>query len=232
FYKMNISTWSKLPYKKISNWRLGKIYGVHQMMFDLGNGAVGGLKQEELIKKFKVMEEVFDLVMIAEQFDESLVLLKHLMCWTTEDIAYLKINSREEKNKITFSEETKNRLLKLDNPDVLLYDFFKKKFQEKVEAFGIEKMRLEIEKLRSENERIAKTCLDKQANQNEVSGLLKPKNNKVQAWMIKNNSTECLDLVMNEIDFIDKLRQRQCSGNCKGPESYRINIKETLHTAD
>jgi len=232
FYKMNISEWSKLPYNKISNWRLGKSHGIHQMMFDLGHGAIGNLSDDDLSKEFKRLEEIFDLVMIAEQMDESLVFLKHLMCWTTEDIAYLKINFREEKNKKTFAKETRNRLIKLDKPDVLLYDFFKNIFQKKVEAFGTEKMRLEVEKLRLENERIAERCLDKPVNQNEVSGLLKPKNDKVQAWMIKTNSTECLDMVMNEIDFIDKMRQRQFGWNNKLLNPYKGNVKRTEHTAD
>merc|ERR1712179_211475 len=104
-----------------------------------------------------------------------------------------------------------------------LYDFFKNIFQKKVEAFGTEKMRLEVEKLRLENERIAEKCLDKPVNQNEVSGLLKPKNDKVQAWMIKTNSTECLDMVMNEIDFIDKMRQRQFGWNNKLLNPYKGN---------
>ena len=36
------------------------------------------------------IDSEFDLVMIAEYFDESLILLKNLMCWTTEDIAFVR----------------------------------------------------------------------------------------------------------------------------------------------
>ena len=40
------------------------------------------------------LDAQFDLVLILERFDESLVLLQDLMCWPTEDIVYLKQNER------------------------------------------------------------------------------------------------------------------------------------------
>ncbi|XP_045923592.1 galactosylceramide sulfotransferase-like [Micropterus dolomieu] len=38
------------------------------------------------------LSKQFDLVLIAEYFDESLILLKETLCWTTEDILYFKLN--------------------------------------------------------------------------------------------------------------------------------------------
>ena len=37
----------------------------------------------------------FDLVMIAEKFDESLLLLQSQLCWKVADITYLKLNERQ-----------------------------------------------------------------------------------------------------------------------------------------
>ena len=46
---------------------------------------------------YRELDAQFDLVMILERFDESLVLLQDLMCWPTEDIVYLKQNERTAK---------------------------------------------------------------------------------------------------------------------------------------
>ena len=43
------------------------------------------------------LDRQFDLVLILEHFDESLILLQNLMCWSTEDLVYLKQNERISK---------------------------------------------------------------------------------------------------------------------------------------
>ena len=42
-------------------------------------------------------DDDFDLVMIAERFEESLVLLSELLCWPLEDMVYLKTNQLTHK---------------------------------------------------------------------------------------------------------------------------------------
>ena len=48
------------------------------------------------------MDSDFDLVMVAERFEESLVLLSHLLCWSYEDLISLNVNSRIKKVKKLF----------------------------------------------------------------------------------------------------------------------------------
>ena len=43
------------------------------------------------------LDSQFDLVLILERFDESLVVLQDLICWPTEDLVYLKQNERTSK---------------------------------------------------------------------------------------------------------------------------------------
>ena len=45
------------------------------------------------------LDRQFDLVLILEYFDESLILLQNLMCWSTEDLVYLKQNERISKGR-------------------------------------------------------------------------------------------------------------------------------------
>ena len=42
-------------------------------------------------------EREFDLIMITEYFDESLILLKRLLRWEFQDIVYTKLRSKKKK---------------------------------------------------------------------------------------------------------------------------------------
>ena len=57
---------------------------------------------------YRELDAQFDLVMILERFDESLVLLQDLMCWPTEDIVYLKQNERTAKESTFDGFDKKN----------------------------------------------------------------------------------------------------------------------------
>ena len=95
-----------------------------------------GLEQENLqnatlVKRYMdKMEEEFDLVMIADYFDESLILLKRLLCWEFEDIVYVKL--RVKKKKLEFNEKVKRNILTWNHADVTLFDHFNKTFWRKV----------------------------------------------------------------------------------------------------
>ena len=60
-------------------------------------------KIEEVVKSF-------DLFMIVEQFDESLVLMRQTVCWEFEDLTSLKLNGRKEGTKQTMNEYTRENL--------------------------------------------------------------------------------------------------------------------------
>ena len=99
-----------------------------------------GLEQEN-IQNMKVvesyidkMEREFDLVMITEYFDESLILLKRLLCWEFQDIVYIKLRSK--KKMINFEKEVENNILTWNRADAILYDHFNKTFWRKVREAG------------------------------------------------------------------------------------------------
>ena len=99
-----------------------------------------GLEQENLLNMALVkryidkMEEEFDLVMITDYFDESLILLKRLLCWEFEDIVYVKL--RVKKKKLEFEEEVKKNIRTWNRADVTLFHHFNKTFWKKVQQEG------------------------------------------------------------------------------------------------
>ena len=65
------------------------------MLWDLGMRPNKDLEDVHKVqKKIQALQTEFDLVMIAERMDESLVLLADLMCWSLDDVAYITQNKR------------------------------------------------------------------------------------------------------------------------------------------
>ena len=53
--------------------------------------------KSDLRQRILFYESEFDLVLLAERFDESLVVMKDLLCWDIEDIMYLKVRKQVQK---------------------------------------------------------------------------------------------------------------------------------------
>jgi len=47
------------------------------------------------------VDKEFDLVLLQERFEESMVLLKHLLCWSYEDVVSMQVNNRHRLHKVT-----------------------------------------------------------------------------------------------------------------------------------
>ncbi|KAK8772250.1 hypothetical protein V5799_024506 [Amblyomma americanum] len=65
------------------------------MSFDLGlEPALFG--NASAVRRFvRRVDAAFDLVMVADRINESLVLLRHLLCWDVDDVVVFKHNARQ-----------------------------------------------------------------------------------------------------------------------------------------
>ena len=113
----------------------------------------------------KHLDSLFDIILIAEMFDESLVLLRRRMNWETKDIIYMNVNVFAKKNSTSwiyrkqYPDHTMDRFAEFAALDIALYDHFYDKFlkqiQEQEKDFQEEV--IEFKKL---NTLVAKQCLD------------------------------------------------------------------------
>ncbi|XP_064619562.1 uncharacterized protein LOC135483002 [Lineus longissimus] len=71
-----------------------------------------------ITKRFKE----YDLVIVLEYLNESLVLLKRLMCWSLRDIIYKPANVLQYVQKLDDGQENKNIYRKWSSADHMLYD--------------------------------------------------------------------------------------------------------------
>lgn len=84
------NTTLQIPNKVLKDRFFGKI-GRNQMLFDLGMDVTDFNNVEKVLNYIRKLDMIFDLVMVSEQMDESLILLKHLLCWRTDDVVVFKV---------------------------------------------------------------------------------------------------------------------------------------------
>ncbi|KAK2708936.1 hypothetical protein QYM36_014532, partial [Artemia franciscana] len=184
-------------FEKKNNRFMGKI-GKNQMLFDLGF-PVKYFDNEEKVKKF--VEEVknnFHLVMVTDKMDESIVLLKHLLCWDYKDLVILKLNARAESKKKKLSPAQTEKLRKWLKADNFLYLTFREVFDKKVEEFGYEKMEEEKQKLSTIRNQIMEECL---SGKKDLTG-----DSLIKAMR---KSAGCRLYALDEYDFLDEIKAAQ-----------------------
>ncbi|XP_072266473.1 galactose-3-O-sulfotransferase 2-like isoform X2 [Pyxicephalus adspersus] len=129
------------------------------MAFDLGFDP----KENKTINKIQFMlnltDTIFDLVLITEYFDESLILLKEALCWSFDDVLSFPLNRRSNNTMKTLTLETQEKIKRWNSLDWQLYVHFNNSFWELVEKFGRERMQHEIGILQMKRAEMEKTCL-------------------------------------------------------------------------
>jgi len=77
------------------------------MMFDFGLDYQFYQNVTAVKEYIAFLEGEFDLVMIMEYFEESMVLMKRLLSWEFEDFFHIKSNARVDKERAEMSDNLK-----------------------------------------------------------------------------------------------------------------------------
>lgn len=102
----------------------------------------------------------FNLVLIAEYFEESLILLKDTLCWTMDDILYFKLNARKGSSVSRLTSELRDKAMQWNGADWRLYRYFNATFWRRVEVYGTDRMKKEVEELRRRNDEMRAICIE------------------------------------------------------------------------
>ncbi|XP_066511066.1 galactosylceramide sulfotransferase-like [Hoplias malabaricus] len=102
----------------------------------------------------------FELVMLVEHFEESLILLKDALCWDMEDLLFFKLNARKGSTVSKLTPELRAKALQWNSIDWKLYQHFNATFWQKVEAYGLERMARDVKELRHRNAEMASICIE------------------------------------------------------------------------
>jgi len=128
----------------------------NSMMFDLGLESKHFQNKNAVKWYIKYIEEEYDLVLINEYYDESLILMKNELCWDFEDILYLK--QRVRNASAPLNDEIKANILSLNQADLRLYDHFNETLWRKISKVG-PKFHKDLQIFREMKKAVQEACL-------------------------------------------------------------------------
>lgn len=182
------------------------------MFFDFGYDNLN--TNEGYIKSaIAELDKHFDLVLIADYFDEGIILLKELLCWDFNDVLYVKTNARSQTSTI-LTNNLKKKINSWNKADYMLYEYFNQTFWEKVKIYGVDRMRNDVTILNQHIDKLKNNCI--KGGDSVPNKLIKDAKNKVynprgvvmKGYNIKDSArgnTTCINLLKGEIPFTREL---------------------------
>ncbi|KAK2704608.1 hypothetical protein QYM36_016865 [Artemia franciscana] len=192
----------------IAEKRKYKFVGRNQMAWDFGLKPKFFENDEAIDKLIQYIDENFHLVMIAERFEESIVLFRNLMCWEDNDVTYLKLNARVDNKKMNLTNEQRSILASWLSADMKLYKYFSKKFDQLIDGFGKKRMKKQVEELLAKNKELENKCVEKIVTNEELGMKEKWYSDTVYSYRIR-DSPECRYYGIKENTFLNELQAIQ-----------------------
>ncbi|XP_072266203.1 galactose-3-O-sulfotransferase 2-like [Pyxicephalus adspersus] len=192
------------------------------MTFDLGfdHNGLDSIKNVKLIQG--TVEIIFDLVLITEYFDESLILLKEALCWSFDDVLSFPLNRRSNTTMKTLTLQIQENIKKWNSLDWQLYVHFNNSFWKRVDEFGMERMQREVTILQRKRTEIEKMCLQGEVAPNQLEDKsMMPYQSGIAAILGYNLKPEttyqvlCQRLVTPVIQYSSLLRLKQIRNQTK-----------------
>ncbi|KAM4678569.1 galactose-3-O-sulfotransferase 4 isoform 2-T2 [Discoglossus pictus] len=193
-------------------------YARNLLWFDLGFNPDAPFSESIARAGSRAVEGVFKLVLLAEYFDESMILLREALCWEIDDVVSFKLNIRGTSRPLQHDEIEKLRAW--NSLDWYLYRYFNQTFWEKVESFGRARMDIELKKLRERRNQLSEICLESSepvGAENIQEEAIKPfqfGQAKIMGWVVRTNlepkiRAGCVQMVTPELQYIDLLHAQQ-----------------------
>ena len=145
--------------------------------------------------------------MITELIDESLLLLRQLLCMDIDDIVYLKLKIRKDSDRqeqSTLSPTIQSKIRHWNELDYSLYKHFKQKLEEKILVYGSERMKRDTETLQKKLKEVENHCVDR------YEGF--PEKPWISRLILKSRAdSRCFKMSQGEVQLGDDIRRRQTS---------------------
>ena len=187
------------PKRLIASWTRGRMaieYGFPPELFSSYNRTGIDMYLEKLNKEFK-------LILIAENMEESVIMLRRYLNWKTKDIIYLDLNVARKKNETMLSKAFDRDFYKsYAKIDYDLYNFFYKRLKEQIRAEGsdFDDELLQFKELRKITNEYCK-------QQERFTPIQIEATRWSEAFEI--SKSDCAELQRGEMSFIQQIRIRQ-----------------------
>ena len=179
------------------------------MLFDMGVEIQAAMTVVETQQLVDAADKVFDLVLVSERIDESLILMKEFLCWNFDDIVFFTKNARRKEKKHVLSPEDIHKLEILNSADMILYNHFLVKHEKAVLHYGQEKMDEQITILNKHRDEMFKKCNIQVVDSFQPDSIFKEFSDQVDGYVIDTNaSDECILLTLPELSLVEAIRAK------------------------
>ncbi|NWZ82883.1 G3ST2 sulfotransferase, partial [Poecile atricapillus] len=135
-------------------------YSRNLMTFDFGFNPDGEVSPERVQLMLKAIEASFNFLLISEYFDESMVLLKEMLCWDLDSVVSFPLNTRDSSTKSPLPDSVVEKIKAWNRLDWEIYTHFNRTFWERIDRdIGRERLRREVRALRERQAELARACL-------------------------------------------------------------------------
>ena len=186
--------------------------------FDLGYNVSQNQSRPTADQVIQFMEEQFDLVLITELFDESLVLLSEKSCLGISNFTYLvqnqKASCRSVSNQFVYTESMRKAIYSTFSVYTAVYNHFRNKLMDKYISSNSEHEKITMQ-LRQLNVQMQQECgVRNQTNSNstkhiEVRGKLRYKIEETDSWDCQLQKMRAKDLYFLLINKTQNLIRNQ-----------------------
>ncbi|XP_051900648.1 galactose-3-O-sulfotransferase 2-like isoform X2 [Pristis pectinata] len=204
------------PWKYYSTKERGSHYARNLMWFDFGFDHNANSSKQYVDLVLNEIGNTFHLILISEYFDESMILLKDALCWEFDDVVSFKLNLRNNVTVKKLSDQVADRVKAWNSLDWRLYSHFNKTFWQKVDQYGRQRMRKDVQILQNKRKKLMDLCLE--GSSPVDASLIQDRNIKpfqygrarIMGYNLNSNldnSTreKCLRMVMPELQYKDLL---------------------------
>lgn len=179
------------------------------MLWDLGLKLEHMNNRTAILNKISELDSQFDLVMIAEKFDQSLLLLQNLLCWQVSDITYLKLNERVKGAKPRVLSKTRQILKNWLWADYLLYNHFSAKLDAILTSVSAKDFQNRLRNFRDANQQLFADCVLVKGDNKFLHGKYKMALPIVSGYVVDESKSGCDLYAISEPYFFNMIYERQ-----------------------
>eukprot|EP00090_Calanus_glacialis_P043574 TRINITY_DN7717_c0_g1_i3.p1 TRINITY_DN7717_c0_g1~~TRINITY_DN7717_c0_g1_i3.p1 ORF type:complete len:421 (-),score=144.99 TRINITY_DN7717_c0_g1_i3:79-1341(-) len=208
-FRMDINKFAQVKAAANVPRRPTAIIGKNQLLWDLGMPHSDMEDDQKVSEKISELDKQFDFVLLAEHFDESLVLLARLLCWDLSEVRYLKQNARKVEKVSNITAEARGQLTTWLAADFRLYKHYQDKFELEVEKYGRDQLDKDVATLRQLNEELTKDCVKEVADNSKLTGEFRMALDIVTGYVIDTSKPWCAPYARSEPNFSVQVRNKQ-----------------------
>jgi hypothetical protein len=166
-------------------------FGRNQIAFDWGVSPKLFDKDPEIIQqRIEQLDDQFELVLIAERMEESLVLLADRLCWPLEYVTHLDLNVRKPERTVQLEEDERHTLGRWLNFDTNIYEYFCRRFDDHVARFNSvagqpDRMEEQVRLLRQSNLQLQERCVIQRVGNEKLRGKFLETHNDTFGYLIQ-----------------------------------------------